>query len=188
MKAQIFVLSIFAAGLIAAPTLPAQAQGCCGGSGMCDMSNCPMSGRDSSSTAQLAQPATVAGQQSQSFTCVFNNYLHMETALANDSLVGVADDGQAIAKTVNNDTANTFPATVAQQADAVAHASDLESARAAFKPLSDSLIKYLADHNEKDAYVKVYCPMARASWLQADKNVKNPYMGQAMSGCGEIQN
>jgi Cu(I)/Ag(I) efflux system membrane fusion protein len=53
--------------------------------------------------------------------------------------------------------------------------------------LSDALIKYLADHKVRSAYVEVYCPMARASWLQADKNVNNPYMGQAMSGCGEIK-
>ena len=81
-----------------------------------------------------------------------------------------------------------LPAEVGTEAEALTQVKDLQAARAAFKPLSNSLIKYLADHKAKEAYVQVYCPMADASWLQADKNVKNPYMGQAMSECGEIQN
>jgi hypothetical protein len=80
-----------------------------------------------------------------------------------------------------------LPEATATQAEMLAKASDLGAARTAFKPLSDTLIKYLADHQAKDAYVQVYCPMAHASWLQGDKNVNNPYMGKAMSGCGEIQ-
>jgi hypothetical protein len=70
----------------------------------------------------------------------------------------------------------------------LAKATDLASARAPFKPLSNSLIKYLEDHNARNAYVQIYCPMADANWLQTDKNVKNPYLGRAMLKCGEIKN
>ena len=118
---------------------------------------------------------------------VYDHYLKIQASLADDSLNGVAENADAIAKAVQGD-AKTFPAEVGTQADALAKAKDLETARGAFKPLSDALIKYLADNKAKDAYVQVYCPMAKASWLQADKNVKNPYLGQAMSECGEIQN
>ena len=118
---------------------------------------------------------------------VYDNYLKIQAALAGDSLTGVAESADAITKVVQGD-AKTLPADVGTQAEALAKAPDLRTARAAFKPLSDSLINYLADNKAKDAYVQVYCPMARASWLQADKNVNNPYFGPAMSGCGEIQN
>jgi uncharacterized protein DUF3347 len=118
---------------------------------------------------------------------VYGHYLKIQTSLARDSLGGVAENANAIAKAVQTD-AKALPAAVATEAEALAKASDLRSARAAFKPLSDSLIQYLADHKAKDAYVQVYCPMAQASWLQEDKNVNNPYMGNAMSECGEIQN
>jgi Protein of unknown function (DUF3347) len=118
---------------------------------------------------------------------VFGHYLKIQVDLANDSLTGVAENADAISKAVHAD-ANLLPAEVGTQAETLAKASDLKLARAAFKPLSDSLIKYLAGHKAKDAYVQVYCPMAKASWLQADKNVNNPYLGKAMSECGEIQN
>ena len=118
---------------------------------------------------------------------VYDHYLKIQASLANDSLAGVAENADAITKAVQGD-AKTLPAEVGTQAEALAQAKDLPTARAAFKPLSDALIKYLADNKAKDAYVQVYCPMAKASWLQADKNVKNPYLGQAMSECGEIQN
>jgi len=118
---------------------------------------------------------------------VYGDYLKIQASLAKDSMTGVADNAAAIAKAVRTD-AKELPATVAGEAEALAKATDLTSARAAFKPLSDSLIQYLADHKAKDAYVQVYCPMARANWLQADRNVHNPYFGQAMATCGEIQN
>jgi len=120
----------------------------------------------------------------QPIKSVYDHYLKIQTDLANDSLKGVSDEATAI----QGDEMKMLPAVVGTEAEAVAKASDLKSARAAFKPLSDSLIKYLADHHVKDAYVEVYCPMAKASWLQADKNVNNPYLGQEMPTCGEIKN
>ena len=117
---------------------------------------------------------------------VFDQYLKIQADLANDSLTGVAENANAISKTFQTD-AKALPADVGTQAEALAKAKDLKTARAAFKPLSDALIKYLADNKAKDAYVQVYCPMVRASWLQADKNVNNPYMGKAMASCGEIK-
>jgi Protein of unknown function (DUF3347) len=118
---------------------------------------------------------------------VYGHYLKIQVSLAKDSMSGVAQNASAIAKAVRTD-AKAMPATVATEAEALAKASDLKSARAAFKPLSDSLIKYLADHKARSAYVQVYCPMANANWLQADKNVRNPYLGKAMPDCGEIKN
>ena len=118
---------------------------------------------------------------------VYDHYLTIQADLANDSLTGVADNAGAIAKAVQGDSMKMLPEVTATQAETLAKTSSLEDARAAFKPLSDTLIKYLADHQAKDAYVQVYCPMAGASWLQKDKNVNNPYMGKAMSACGEIQ-
>jgi len=117
---------------------------------------------------------------------VYAHYLKIQADLANDSLTGVAENANAITKAVQGD-AKILPVEVGTKAEALAKAKDLSAARDAFKPLSDALIKYLADNKAKGAYVEVYCPMARASWLQADKNVNNPYFGTAMSGCGVIK-
>lgn len=142
---------------------------------------------DTAMPGGAVEPAAAHPVLMEPVKSVYAHYLTIQADLANDSLTGVAENANAIAKAVQTD-AKIMPLDVGTQAEVLAKASDLSSARAAFKPLSDALIKYLADHQAKSAYVQVYCPMARASWLQTDKNVKNPYFGSAMSGCGEIQN
>ena len=37
------------------------------------------------------------------------------------------------------------------------------------------------------ALSQIYCPMAKAQWLQAAGAVDNPYMGPEMKGCGEVK-
>lgn len=184
MKKQTFILSILTAGLIAVPTFAARAQGCCG-SGMAGMGSMPgmdMSGHDSSA----ATPAA-ANNLPQPVATVFDNYSRIQTALANDSLASVTEGGQAIAKAVKEDTANTFPASVAQQAQAASNAADLPAARAAFKSLSRSLIEYSARNPQvAGIYHQVHCSMANADWLQTDAVVNNPYLGKAMAHCGEF--
>lgn len=67
-------------------------------------------------------------------------------------------------------------------------ATSLSACAGLCKPLSESLIRYLAAHGETGAYVHVYCPMKRASWLQAARTVDNPYLGNEMSSCGIVRN
>src|SRR5579859_1904819 len=120
---------------------------------------------------------------------VLDHYLEIQSDLAKDSLKGVDEQAQAIAKAVNGDDMKMLPRDIAKQADTLAQAKDLKAAREAFKPLSASLVKYLADNKAgQGAYHEVYCPMAKASWLQTGKAIKNPYMGKAMLSCGELKN
>ena len=120
---------------------------------------------------------------------VLEHYLKIQTELANDSLKGVDEHANAIAKAVKGDEMKMLPADVAKQAEAVAKAKDLKAAREAFKPLSGSLVKYLAENKAgKGTYHEAYCPMVKASWLQTGKEIKNPYMGKAMLSCGVLKN
>ena len=81
-----------------------------------------------------------------------------------------------------------LPGKVAEQAEALAKAQNLASARAVFKGLSESLINYLKTQKvPAGSYYVAYCPMAKASWLQTDTTIVNPYMGKAMVHCGQIQ-
>lgn len=120
---------------------------------------------------------------------VYDSYLKIQTELVKDSLKDVSENATAIAKAVRGDSMKMLPAEVATQADSLAQAKDLKSAREAFKPLSESLIKYLADNNAgKGLYHEAYCPMAKASWLQSGKDIKNPYLGKEMPDCGVLKN
>jgi hypothetical protein len=118
---------------------------------------------------------------------VFDNYLLIQTALAQDSVKDVAKEAQAIATAVNDDAAKSFSTNIAQQAQAVAKAADLHGVREAFKPLSNLLIEYVSKHPSlAGTYRQVHCPMANADWLQKETTVNNPYLGKEMPHCGEF--
>ena len=120
---------------------------------------------------------------------VLDHYVQIQTGLAKDSLKGLDEHANAIAKAVKGDSMKMLSTDVAKQAENLAKAKDLKSAREAFKPLSASLVKYLADHKAgKGTYHEAYCPMVKASWLQCEKDIRNPYMGKSMLTCGVLKN
>ena len=120
---------------------------------------------------------------------VYDSYLKIQTELTKDSIKGVDENANAIAKAVKGDEMKMLSSDVATQAETLAKAKDLKAAREAFKPLSKSLIKYLADNKAgKGVYHEAYCPMVKSSWLQTEKEVRNPYYGKSMLTCGELKN
>src|SRR6266850_4752783 len=120
---------------------------------------------------------------------VLDHYLKIQGELAKDSIKGVDEDAAAISKAVKGDDMKMLSPDVAAQADTLAQAKDLKAAREAFKPLSASLVKYLADNKAgAGTYHEAYCPMAKANWLQTEKNITNPYMGKGMLTCGVFKN
>ena len=120
---------------------------------------------------------------------VLDHYLMIQTELAKDSVKGLDEHANAIAKAVKGDDMKMLSPDVAKQAETLAKAKDLKAARDAFKPLSTSLVKYLADNKAgKGTYLEAYCPMVKASWLQTSKDITNPYMGKSMLTCGVLKN
>lgn len=120
---------------------------------------------------------------------VLDHYLKIQAELAKDSIKSVDEHASAISKAVKGDEMKMLSPDVAKQADTLAVAKDLKSAREAFKPLSTSLIKYLADNKAgKGVYHEAYCPMVKASWIQTEKDIQNPYMGKEMLTCGVLKN
>lgn len=63
----------------------------------------------------------------------------------------------------------------------------LDAQREAFKSLSDSMIKLLriVPAEGMSLYV-ARCPMAKADWITASKEIANPYKGSDMLTCGSI--
>lgn len=76
--------------------------------------------------------------------------------------------------------------------DKIQSTKDVEVQRSHFETLSDNLISAVAYFGveEKTVY-KQYCPMAfkdkGAFWLSGEKEIKNPYFGEAMLSCGEVK-
>src|SRR2546425_709441 len=120
---------------------------------------------------------------------ILDHYLTIQTELAKDSVKALDEHANAIAKAVKGDEMKIRPPEGAKKAETLDKAKDLKAAREAFKPLSASLIKYLADNKAgKGTYHEAYCPMVKASWLQKGKDIKNPYMGKEMLTCGTLKN
>ena len=139
--------------------------------------------------AVRAEDKTTDDQLMEPVKSVLDHYLKIQTELAKDSIKGVDENARAIANAVKGDDMKMLSPDVAKQADALAQAKDVKAAREAFKPLSASLVKYLADKKAgQGTYHEAYCPMAKANWLQTGKVINNPYMGKAMLGCGELRN
>src|SRR6266700_942245 len=106
---------------------------------------------------------------------VLDHYLKIQGELAKDSIKGVDEHAAGSDKAVKGDALKMLSPDVPKQADTLAQAKDLKAARAAFKPLSASLVKYLANSKAGiGTYHEAYCPMVKASWLQTGKAIKNP--------------
>ena len=121
---------------------------------------------------------------SESVKAIVNSYLEAHAALASDKLEGVRAPAAAMA--AEAEKMGQGGATIAKQARALEQATDLNAARQAFNPLSESVIAAAKAANLPDVKV-AYCPMAKGSWLQKDSTIKNPYYGSQMLTCGEFK-
>jgi Cu(I)/Ag(I) efflux system membrane fusion protein len=127
---------------------------------------------------------------------VLVSYLKIQTALASDSMAGVPEAAHTIAAASAKVDLQGMPeksvphyeemlAAIAKASEALAAATHLEEARARFKDLSRPMVMW--GTMSKPAGVNVmYCPMAKAKWLQDEGPVRNPYYGKSMLGCGEV--
>lgn len=134
-----------------------------------------------------AKPQSVAGKPLRApLPAVLDAYAKIQAALAGDNVEGVADAAKTIATALTDDPNKILPAAITQ-AEALGKAKTITEARAAFKALNEILVRYLAKEKvQTGQYQVVYCDMAKATWLQTDKAVKNPYYGKSMLTCGQI--
>lgn len=120
---------------------------------------------------------------------VLGTYFKIATALARDSMDGVAPNASAIGSAIHRDRRKMLSTEIAAEADALAQTKDLRHARTVFRELSNSLIRYLADRDVSGAYQQFYCPIAKTNWLQKKgTEIDNPYLGRRSRGCGTLKN
>jgi len=115
---------------------------------------------------------------------VVDPYLKIQTALAGDSLDGVAAGAAAVATAAAKLGAAGAP--VAEAATRMGAASDIKAARTLFMDLSETLIKAAGESLASDVRI-AYCPMVKKHWLQTDKEIRNPYYGSSMLTCGTFK-
>lgn len=139
----------------------------------------------------LALTATLAlapaAHASDSLEAIVSSYLEIHAQLAADRIDGIKAPAAAIAKSAAS--MGDSGKKIATAAKAVEEAGDLEAARDAFAPLSDAVIAAAKAKGWEglDDVKLAYCPMVKASWLQKEAAVRNPYYGSGMPTCGEIK-
>jgi len=70
----------------------------------------------------------------------------------------------------------------------LANTSDINKQREQLNELSKALFAVLkAFKTNEDAVYYQYCPMKKAYWLSAEKEIKNPYYGKKMLTCGSVK-
>jgi Cu(I)/Ag(I) efflux system membrane fusion protein len=131
--------------------------------------------------------AIMAGSLPPALDSVMPPYLAIGKALADDSLKGVASQSATMKGLVEREKSGFFPKELPADLDRLAKATDLDAARLAYKDISDRLIALFRDHHiQTGHYFVCTCPMAQASWIQTDKEIKNPFYGSAMLLCGDV--
>ena len=78
--------------------------------------------------------------------------------------------------------------TLVKDASNIAASKDISKQREYFMNFSKNMtaVAKAGKLSDKPIY-EVYCPMKKASWLSADKAIKNPYYGSSMLTCGEVK-
>ena len=115
-------------------------------------------------------------------TKIYSSYETVRQALLKNSVADV----QKSAKTLASAARSEKQERIAVQADALAEATDLASARRVFAALSDGVITYRAAACCERPSV-AYCSMEKKSWLQpAGTPISNPYLDGSMRTCGQF--
>lgn len=184
----ILAINIALATTASAKTAPlaAPTQGCCSSGGAVRTRHATEFDRVAAFAGIHPSTAALADERVEP---LFKSYFKIQKALAADTLEGVAKNAGQIQRLAGQSRAVEMPTGLATAAEAEAKAKDLKSARHAFQKLSRLLIQYQQKHPQGGpASFVIYCPMAKASWLQPTKAVNNPYLGKSMANCGIVKN
>lgn len=120
---------------------------------------------------------------------VYQHYVHLTTALVNDDAAEAKVASNAIETGIKEVPGGE---SIAANAAKITAASDIEAQRTAYAPLSNDFIALVKKSGVSGGELYVdFCPMALndkgAYWLNENKEIRNPYMGQKMLTCGEVK-
>jgi len=146
---------------------------------------------------------TIGAKAKEALKPVIDAYLDMKDALVNDDAAKAQASAQKLKEELGKINMALFTgeshnvwmkhSTALKTSTAKASITeDIEELRASFIEISSQLkmlVETFRPYNQT-LYVQ-FCPMANnnlgANWLSLEKEVKNPYFGEAMLSCGEVK-
>ncbi|MCP9236326.1 DUF3347 domain-containing protein [Lewinella sp. JB7] len=116
---------------------------------------------------------------------VFQNYLHLRTALVNSD----AAEASKVADAMTTSLVDERPELKAI-AQRIADSDDLAEQRIAFAELTTAAEDFFVDGMKSGTFYKMHCPMAMdgagADWFSEVNEVRNPFYGDTMLKCGSV--
>ena len=146
-------------------------------------------------TLLLGVSATHAAEFDTTMETIVTEYIEIQEALAADSTEGVQSATHAIRDSATQlhpgqaagehaEHYKSIPQDLLAACEKLAAAQDIGSLREAFKELSKPVSMWVTMAKPENTSV-MYCPMAKAGWVQRGSKVANPYFGSEMLSCGE---
>lgn len=110
------------------------------------------------------------------------HYISIGQALCADNAAQARKEAAALQRSLQG-IAGAAPALSAAQE--LAASGNLSAQRVSFAKLTLALHQVLVkDKPTRMLYIH-YCPMAKAYWMDASKDIENPYLGKQMPSCGK---
>ncbi|MEZ4802277.1 MAG: efflux RND transporter periplasmic adaptor subunit [Gelidibacter sp.] len=151
--------------------------------------------------AQMTKRLDVSSKFKEQLNSVFENYISVEKALVKEDANTAQKSARGLQKSLENtdmkllkDEAHSHWMTLEKElkasTNAIANTSDINTQREHFIHLSAHLINAVKTFGINQKVYVDFCPMANnnvgAYWLSKDKEIKNPYFGDAMLTCGSV--
>lgn len=126
------------------------------------------------------------GLSTTQYDKVFEAYLKLSDALVKEEVKNAQKHAEQMATAYEHDENE-----IVLLAVSISEIEDLEEQRTLFYQLSERMEHFLDTYISSGEVYKQYCPMAfddtGAFWFSTSKEIINPYFGDKMLHCGEIQ-
>jgi hypothetical protein len=120
---------------------------------------------------------------------VYQHYIHLTTALINNDVAEAKISANAI------EAGSKFIAgasAIASAAEKIMAAPDIDAQRTSYSGMSKDMAELIKKEGlSAGALYVAFCPMAfndkGAAWISISREIRNPYFGEKMLSCGEVQ-
>lgn len=134
-------------------------------------------------TAETTTPVTFTDSKADS---IYQGYISLKNALVannEEDAKQASANLEGILKTTND--------SLAIQASNISTAATVADKRLAFNDFTENILKEIRTKVNGGTIYKQHCPMANDGkggfWLASEKEIKNPYYGEAMLSCGTVE-
>ncbi len=155
-----------------------------------------------SNKEEMQKAEGVPASFSKQLTGVYNTYIEMKNAFVSSDAAMVSQGAEKVERALKSVNMELFKGdahmawmaqkTLNSNVKIIRNSSDIEEQRQAFVKFNESFYKSLKMFGLENttAYYQ-FCPMANnnngAYWFSETEEIRNPYFGEAMLGCGETK-